>query len=106
MRRKSQDRMARSLGRAENSASVFHMINDDDKVGILNRLTPRPPMSRVALLSFSILLLCVVAFLLSLNGCSSGFSTSTSPPAKIEHVVIIFQENRTPDNLFQDPNLI
>jgi phospholipase C len=24
----------------------------------------------------------------------------------IQHVVIIFQENRTPDNLFQDPNLI
>src|SRR5215472_1496384 len=29
---------------------------------------------------------------------------STSP--SIQHVVIIFQENRTPDNLFQDPNLI
>jgi phospholipase C len=63
-------------------------------------------MSRVAFLSFSIRLLCVVAFLLSLNGCSSGSSTSTSALAKIEHVVIIFQENRTPDNLFQDPNLI
>src|SRR5277367_2620498 len=25
---------------------------------------------------------------------------------KIQHVVIIFQENRTPDNLFQDPMLI
>jgi trimeric autotransporter adhesin len=24
----------------------------------------------------------------------------------IQHVVVIFQENRTPDNLFQDPNLI
>ena len=29
--------------------------------------------------------------------------TSTSP---IQHIVIIFQENRTPDNLFQDPVLI
>jgi phospholipase C len=26
--------------------------------------------------------------------------------SKIEHVVVIFQENRTPDNLFQDPVLI
>jgi phospholipase C len=26
--------------------------------------------------------------------------------ASIQHVVVIFQENRTPDNLFQDPNLI
>src|SRR5579862_2428685 len=25
---------------------------------------------------------------------------------KINHVVVIFQENRTPDNLFQDPDLI
>jgi len=28
------------------------------------------------------------------------------PSGKIEHVVIVFQENRTPDNLFQDPVLI
>ena len=28
------------------------------------------------------------------------------PPGKIKHVVVIFQENRTPDNLFQDPVLI
>lgn len=26
--------------------------------------------------------------------------------ALIQHIVVIFQENRTPDNLFQDPNLI
>ena len=26
--------------------------------------------------------------------------------AVIQHVVVIFQENRTPDNLFQDPVLI
>jgi phospholipase C len=30
----------------------------------------------------------------------------TSTTAKIDHVVVIFQENRTPDNLFQDPVLI
>ncbi|MGA2377228.1 MAG: alkaline phosphatase family protein [Candidatus Sulfotelmatobacter sp.] len=39
-----------------------------------------------------------------MNGCSgSGTTTGTVPPpaSKIQHVVIIFQENRTPDNLFQ-----
>jgi phospholipase C len=65
-------------------------------------------MSRPALLSLSILLLSVAAFLLSLNGCGAGTATFTVPPpvSKIQHVVIIFQENRTPDNLFQDPVLI
>jgi len=59
-------------------------------------------MSRPALLSISILLLCAVAFLLNLNGCGGGSATFTGPPpaSKIQHVVIIFQENRTPDNLF------
>lgn len=52
------------------------------------------------------------SFLLSLNGCGSGSkSTFVSPPPPsssqyIKHVVVIFQENRTPDNLFQDPVLI
>jgi phospholipase C len=59
-------------------------------------------MSRVALLSILILLLCAAGFLLSLNACGGGTSTFTvSPASKIQHVVIIFQENRTPDNLFQ-----
>jgi phospholipase C len=61
-------------------------------------------MSRLALLSVSILLLCVAGLLLSLNGCSGGNTTAITPPppaSKIQHVVIIFQENRTPDNLFQ-----
>jgi phospholipase C len=66
-------------------------------------------MSRSALISLSILLFCVAGVLLSLNGCSgsSKVTISVPPPAsKIQHVVIIFQENRTPDNLFQDPVLI
>jgi phospholipase C len=66
-------------------------------------------MSRLAWLSISTLLLCTPAFLLSLNGCGGGNTTaSTGPPpaSKIQHVVIIFQENRTPDNLFQDQKLI
>jgi len=59
-------------------------------------------MTRLALVSLSILLLCAVAFLLSLNGCGGSASFRVSPPnPKIQHVVIIFQENRTPDNLFQ-----
>ncbi len=38
---------------------------------------------------------------------NNGFQTlSLSTAAVIQHVVIIFQENRTPDNLFQDPVLI
>ncbi len=66
-------------------------------------------MSRSAWLSISLLLLCAAGLLLGLNGCSgSSKTTITVPPpvSKIQHVVIIFQENRTPDNLFQDPVLI
>jgi len=47
-------------------------------------------------------------FLISLNGCGSGAANHNRPPppGKIKHVVIIFQENPTPDNLFHDPVLI
>jgi phospholipase C len=42
-----------------------------------------------------------------LTACGSGTGGSKTPPqGTIQHVVVIFQENRTPDNLFQDPNLI
>jgi phospholipase C len=63
-----------------------------------------------------VLLLSVIiglaAFLISLNSCGGGSAATDNPPpppapaGKINHVVIIFQENRTPDNLFQDPVLI
>jgi phospholipase C len=45
--------------------------------------------------------------LLGTTSCG-GFSSGglTASPARIKHVIIIFQENRTPDNLFQDPVLI
>src|SRR5579863_674997 len=65
------------------------------------------PQSRLLMLWGS--LVCTSAVLISLNGCGGGSSGNAPPPPtqqKIQHVVIIFQENRTPDNLFQDPKLI
>src|SRR4029077_9838486 len=62
-------------------------------------------MKRTASACFSILLLSIGALLLSLNSCGGNSSTvTTTPPpvGTIQHVVIIFQENRTPDNLFHD----
>jgi phospholipase C len=62
-------------------------------------------MSRLPLF-VPILVLCGASgVLLSLNGCG-GVSSHTSQQQPTPHVVIIFQENRTPDNLFQDPVLI
>ena len=55
------------------------------------------------------LLICTAGLLLGFNACGGGSSSVAAPPPpppKIQHVVIIFQENRTPDNLFQDPVLI
>jgi phospholipase C len=37
---------------------------------------------------------------------NSQRSSSGMSPGKLEHVVIIFQENRTPDNLFHGQALI
>lgn len=49
-------------------------------------------------------LVCVAVIL---SGCGSGSGNPVpSQPVQINHVVIIFQENRTPDNLFHDPVLI
>lgn len=58
------------------------------------------------------LLFCAAVTLISLNGCggSSSQKSQTPPPTPtttpIKHIVVIFQENRSPDNLFQDPKLI
>jgi len=53
-------------------------------------------------------LVCAMGLLLNSAGCvgaSSGTLPNSDPPdptsLKIQHVVVIFQENRTPDNLFQ-----
>ena len=67
-------------------------------------------MRYVTLLSVLALMFCAT-LLLGLNACSAGSTSSVTtvtpppppPPSKIQHIVIIFQENRTPDNLFQDP---
>jgi phospholipase C len=68
-------------------------------------------MRRIALAWMAVLALSVTGLLITMNACSGSgtpaiLTTSPPPPGKIQHVVIIFQENRTPDNLFQDPVLI
>ena len=56
-------------------------------------------------------LLAMAAVMLNLNSCSGSSNSSSSPPPpsptpspvpsqSIQHVIVIFQENRTPDNLF------
>lgn len=46
----------------------------------------------------------LVALIAGLSACAGGGGGSTPPPPtfsqKFKHVVVIFQENRTPDNLF------
>jgi phospholipase C len=65
-------------------------------------------MSKLRISVFAVVVLAVGGTLMSLNGCGSsiGGSPPPPPPGRIKHVVVIFQENRTPDNLFQDPVLI
>src|SRR5271168_1761585 len=66
-------------------------------------------MTRSPCLLASIVLAGAAGVLLNLNGCgvsSDGAQTQSQQPTPIQHVVIIFQENRTTDNMFQDPVLI
>jgi phospholipase C len=66
------------------------------------------PMVRFKVLLLLTAVIGVAGFLASLNGCGGVTHSNTQPPppGKINHIVIIFQENRTPDNLFHDPVLI
>ena len=57
-------------------------------------------MSTLRILVFAIVVLTAGGILASLNGVGANRGSL------IHHVVVIFQENRTPDNLFQDPVLI
>src|ERR1019366_4505127 len=63
-------------------------------------------MIKLRILVFAIVALAVGGTLVSLHGCGGTSGTTPPPPGKIQHVVVIFQENRTPDNLFRDPVLI
>jgi hypothetical protein len=65
-------------------------------------------MGRAALVSLFLFGSACAVMLLGTNGCSSHSNVvqNQGGTSKIQHVVIIFQENRTPDNLFQDPVLI
>jgi len=59
----------------------------------------------VAFCSITICSVFLVGMLATLHGCGSsgsggGGGTPPPPGSKIQHIVVIFQENRTPDNLF------
>ncbi len=64
-------------------------------------------MGRAAFFCLSALVAISCGLLLGMNACGGGaHAGNVIPPGKIQHIVIVFQENRTPDNLFQDPVLI
>lgn len=60
-------------------------------------------MDRTKMVLFWCLLIGAAGILVNLGGCSGGNNevNNPQPGLKIQHVVIVFQENRTPDNLFQ-----
>jgi len=62
-------------------------------------------MGRTAFLCLSFLLISAAVILLSLSGCGAK-SSSTIVPGQLKHIIVVFQENRTPDNLFHDPVLM
>ncbi|HYY72433.1 MAG TPA: hypothetical protein VE778_02460, partial [Candidatus Bathyarchaeia archaeon] len=67
---------------------------------------PRINMVNRVVLCSAICLVGFATLLAHLTGCGGGGVTAPPPPPpplagqKIQHIVIIFQENRTPDNLF------
>jgi len=61
-------------------------------------------MNKLRLLLISIAIIALASTLLNLNGCGGGGASISRQ--QIQHVVVIFQENRSPDNLFQDPVLV
>lgn len=63
-------------------------------------------MNRKASLCISILLLVATALLVGLNACGALIAPVSLGKGKLQHIVIVVQENRTPDNLFHDPVLI
>jgi phospholipase C len=63
-------------------------------------------MTRSALLCLSILLVLATALLAALNACGTPTTPARLGRGKLLHIVIVVQENRTPDNLFHDPVLM
>jgi len=65
--------------------------------------------NRVAPTLLAVLVSTTGGLLINLNGCASSSFTSPgvpSPAGRFQHIVIIFQENRSTDNLFHDPVLM
>lgn len=60
----------------------------------------------ISLVLFLVSILGTATLLLWLNGCGTGTVPTRLGGGKILHVVVIVQENRTPDNLFHDPVLM
>ena len=63
-------------------------------------------MTRPPVLLMIVVLGGLAGVLLSLNGCAGVARDPVQQPQVIQHVVVIFQENRSTDNMFQDPVLI
>jgi len=63
-------------------------------------------MTKLPALLTSVLLAVIAAVLLSLNGCAGTSHANFQQGKHIQHVVVIFQENRSTDNLFHDQTLI
>jgi len=55
---------------------------------------------------FLVALLGTATILLTTNGCGGSVRQQQELSGRFRHIVIIFQENRSPDNLFHDPVLI
>ena len=88
---------------------LFFILKQATETGIEVTVQTRcrmlgPLMLRNLRLCLSVLLLASIAVLLIMNGC--GDPPPRIPRGTFEHIVIIFQENRTPDNLFHDPVLM
>jgi phospholipase C len=63
-------------------------------------------MTRSALLCLLVLLVSATALLVGLNACGTPTMPNRLGQGKLLHIVIVVQENRTPDNLFHDPVLM
>jgi phospholipase C len=63
-------------------------------------------INRTYFVGLMLAILSVGSLLLSMNGCGAGLRGNEILAGKFQHIIIVFQENRTPDNLFHDPVLI